>query len=72
MNKNQTAVQWLTEKIQLAQPNLKMDSLVRAALEMEEEQKRDYWQQGWNDAHSLTHEMHKQGINIRQKNEQSK
>lgn len=38
----QTAVEWLVEKIQQANPTFKFDALIREAKAMEKEQKKEY------------------------------
>jgi hypothetical protein len=38
MENKQTAVQWLVEKIQQANPSFKFDALIRQAKQMEKEQ----------------------------------
>ena len=45
----QTAVEWLVEKIQQANPTFKIDSLIREALEKEKQQKKeyDYYKKYW-------------------------
>jgi hypothetical protein len=48
MNKKQTAVEWLVEKIQQANPTFKFDALIREAKAMEEEQICDAWRYGFN------------------------
>ena len=50
MENKQTAVEWLVEKIQQANPSFKFDALMRQAKEMEKEQIiQAYYQNGWND-----------------------
>ena len=39
----QTAVEWLVEKIQQANPTFKFDALIREAKSMEKEQIKDAW-----------------------------
>jgi hypothetical protein len=39
----QTAVEWLVEKIQQANPTFKFDALIREAKAMEKEQIKDAW-----------------------------
>ena len=43
MENKQTAVQWLVEKIQQANPSFKFDALIRQAKEMEKGQIKDAW-----------------------------
>lgn len=50
MNK-QTAVEWLEEKIKLAKPDFKFDSLIREAKEMEKQQIIDAHNQGYADGY---------------------
>ena len=43
----QTAVEWLVEKIQQANPTFKFDALIREAKAMEKEQIKDAFVQCW-------------------------
>ncbi len=47
----QTAVEWLEEKIKLAKPDFKFDSLIRVAKQMEKEQIIDAHNQGYADGY---------------------
>jgi hypothetical protein len=40
--KKQSAVEWLVEKIKLAKPDFKFDSLIREAKAMEKQQMKDF------------------------------
>jgi hypothetical protein len=46
----QTAVEWLVEKIQQANPTFKFDALIREAKEMEKEQIEKAFDNGWQRA----------------------
>ena len=46
MENKQTAVQWLVEKIQQANPSFKFDALIRQAKQMEKEQIIDAYDKG--------------------------
>jgi len=46
MESKQLAVDWLVEKIKLAKPNFKFDSLIREAKEIEKEQIIEAYEQG--------------------------
>jgi hypothetical protein len=45
----QTAVEWLVEKIQQANPTFKFDALIREAKEMEKAEKDKQYQRGFKD-----------------------
>ena len=45
----QTAVEWLVEKIQQANPTFKFDALIREAKEMEKAEKDKQYQRGFTD-----------------------
>ena len=42
----QTAVEWLVEKIQQANPTFKFDALIRESKAMEKEQHKKTWSEG--------------------------
>ena len=46
MENKQTAVEWLVEKIQYANPSFKFDALIRQAKEIEREQIIDAYDKG--------------------------
>ena len=46
----QTAVEWLVEKIQQANPTFKFDALIREAKSMEKEQIENAFDNGWKRA----------------------
>ena len=52
MENKQTAIEWLVEKIQHANPSFKFDALIRQAKEMEKEQIIDAYRDGRSDQHS--------------------
>ena len=49
MENKQTAIEWLVEKIEQANPSFKFDALIRQAKQMEKEQIKDAYKEALND-----------------------
>lgn len=65
----QTAIKWLVNELK-NKPRLswdEFDNIIKQSLEIEEEQSREKWKEGWDAAFDFIEYFKKQGLEIRTK-----